>query len=90
MGKSGLDKLTVMSSDSLQVPDSTDSTESNPGKSCVNFSYDKKDVNLSDEEAEPQVNCCERFSSGVKEGQRLCVNAIYWLKLMLLVLSGMI
>ena len=68
LGKSELEKLTFLSSDSLLVPNTTGTTESNPGYSCVNFSDDKKYVNPSDEEAVVQINCCDGYSSEVSEG----------------------
>lgn len=66
LGNSGLENFTILTSDPLQVPNTTDTSESNPGYSCVNYSDDKC-VNSSDEAVAP-INCCDGYSSEVSEG----------------------
>lgn len=68
LGKNESEKHTFLSSGSFLVPNTTGTTDNNPGYSGVGFSDDEKYVNPSGEEAVAQINSCDGYSSEVSEG----------------------
>ncbi|XP_066968364.1 uncharacterized protein [Macrobrachium rosenbergii] len=66
LGKSELERHSFLSCD--VVPDTTGTTESNPGHSCVNFLDNGKYVHTSDEEAVGHSHNYDGYCSEVSEG----------------------